>query len=134
MEIYFIFHSSSVVVKIQGKLLKKWLKSSQYQIISWHTLCEKCLYWEFFWSAFSRIQAEYREINRISLYSVQTRENTDQKNSQYGHFSCLDKVTFSRKDEQWSSSYLSKWYGRIFTSNLCFVLISMFSHDMMHEN
>ena len=33
---------------------------------------------EFFWSAFSRIW---------TVYSVQMRENTDQKNSEYGHFS-----------------------------------------------
>ena len=29
-------------------------------------------------------------ILRISLYSVLMRENTDQKNSEYGHFSCSD--------------------------------------------
>ena len=28
---------------------------------------------------------EYGYIIRISLYSVQMRENTDQKNSEYGH-------------------------------------------------
>ena len=31
----------------------------------------KCLYWEFFWSVFSRIRTEYREIQSISTYSVQ---------------------------------------------------------------
>ena len=41
-----------------------------------------------FWFAFSRIQTEYREILCISPYSVQIRENTDWKNSKYGHFSC----------------------------------------------
>ena len=49
--------------------------------------CENCPYSEFFWPAFSRIWTEYEEIRSISPYSVQMRENTDQKNSEYGHFS-----------------------------------------------
>ena len=52
------------------------------------TLREKCPYSEFFWSVFSHICTEYGEILRVSPYSVRIRENTDQKNSQYGHFSC----------------------------------------------
>ena len=48
------------------------------------TLPEKYLYSEFFWSVFSRIRTEYEEILRISLYSVQMLENTDQKNSEIG--------------------------------------------------
>ena len=47
---------------------------------------EKCPYSEFFWFVLSRIWTEYEEIVRISPYSVQMRENTDQKNSAYGHF------------------------------------------------
>ena len=35
---------------------------------------------------FPRIRNEYGEIRNISPYSVQMRENTDQKNSEYGHF------------------------------------------------
>ena len=35
----------------------------------------------FFWSLFSRIRPEY------GVNSVRMRENTDQKNSEYGHFS-----------------------------------------------
>ena len=50
-------------------------------------LREKCLYSEFFWSVFSRIQTENGEIRGISPYSVRIWENTDQKNSEYGHFS-----------------------------------------------
>ena len=50
-------------------------------------LREKCLYSEFFWSVFSCI-----------LYSVQMRENTDQKNSEYGHFSrSVLRVTFPKR-------------------------------------
>ena len=47
---------------------------------------KKCPYSEFFWSAFFRIWTEYAKILCISPYSVQMRENMDQKNSQYGHF------------------------------------------------
>ena len=42
---------------------------------------------EFFWFVFSHIWSEYEDILRISPYSVRMRENTDQKNSEYGHFS-----------------------------------------------
>ena len=41
---------------------------------------------EKFWSAFFHIWTEYGEILRISPYSVRMRENTDQNNSEYGHF------------------------------------------------
>ena len=44
-------------------------------------MCEKCPYPEFFWSLFSLIRTEY-----VERYSIQMRENTDQKNSEYGHF------------------------------------------------
>ena len=57
------------------------------------TLREKCLYSEFFWSVFSRIQTKYGEIS-IFLYSVRMRENTDQNNSKYGQFS--RSVTYTR--------------------------------------
>ena len=50
-------------------------------------LRRKCTYSELFWSAFSRIRTENGEILRISHFSVQMRENADQNNSQYGHFS-----------------------------------------------
>ena len=44
---------------------------------------------------FSRI--EHGEILRFSPYSVQMRENTDQNNSEYGHFlrsECLSRNNF----------------------------------------
>ena len=44
-------------------------------------LREKCLYSEFFWSIFPRIWTEYGEF--LCVF----RLNTDQKNSEYGHFS-----------------------------------------------
>ena len=42
--------------------------------------------WRFSGPLFSRIRTEYGEILRIYSYSVQIRENTDQKNSEYKHF------------------------------------------------
>ena len=51
------------------------------------TLREKCSYSEFFWSVFSRIWFEYGEVRSISPYSVRIRDNTEQKISEYGHFS-----------------------------------------------
>ena len=51
------------------------------------SLREKCPYSEFFRSVFSRIRTEYGEIRSVSPYSVQMPEDTDQKNSEYGHFS-----------------------------------------------
>ena len=46
-----------------------------------------CPYSELFWSAFSIIRTEYGEIRIISPYSVRMRENADQNNSKYRHFS-----------------------------------------------
>ena len=46
-----------------------------------------CPYSELFWSEFSRIRTEYGDILLISPYSVQMRENADQNNSEYRHFS-----------------------------------------------
>ena len=43
-----------------------------------------------FWSLFSRIRTECREILRISPYSIRMQKNTDQDNSEYGH--CLRSV------------------------------------------
>ena len=50
--------------------------------IIWHTLCKKCRYWELFWSVFTPIQTECPK--------VQMWENTDRKNSKYGHYSVGD--------------------------------------------
>ena len=61
-----------------------------------HSLRKKCPYLELFWSVFSRIRTEYREILRISAYSVWMRENTDQNNSEYGHFYAIIVTLVSR--------------------------------------
>ena len=62
-------------------------KQAQQVIFSRRSaLHERCPYLELFWSVFLSIRTEYREILRISPYSVRIRENTDQNNSEYGHF------------------------------------------------
>ena len=60
-----------------------------------YSLREKCPYLEFFWSVFSYIRTEYGEILHASPYLAWIRENTNQKNSEYGHFSrsALSKFT-----------------------------------------
>ena len=57
-------------------------------------LRKKCPYSELFWSAFSRIRSEYREILRIFPYSVRMRENANQNNSEYGHFSRSERLVY----------------------------------------
>ena len=60
---------------------------SYYMAVSYmFALRENCLYSELFWSAFSCIRTEYRDIRSISPYSAQMRENADQNNSGYRHF------------------------------------------------
>ena len=51
---------------------------------------------ESFWSVFSHIWAEYGEILLISPNSVQMQENTDQSNSEYGHFLGSDLLSVKR--------------------------------------
>ena len=55
-----------------------------------NALREKYPYSEFFWSIFSRTRTQYGEVRSISSYSVQMRENMDQKSFEYGHFSLSD--------------------------------------------
>ena len=51
------------------------------------SLRKKCPYSGLLWSVFTHIRTEYGEILRISPYLVQMRENADQNNPEYGHFS-----------------------------------------------
>ena len=68
------FHRNYIVCHVsKTKIIDK----SYSVTISLH---EKSPYLECFWSVFSRIWTAYGEILRV-------RQNTDQKNSQYGHFS-----------------------------------------------
>ena len=62
-------------------------------------LYEKCSYSQLFWSVFSHIRTEYGEIFRISPYSVLMQENTEENNSEYGHFLRTARVTKTYKYE-----------------------------------
>ena len=66
------------------------------------SLRKNCPNTEFFWSVFSCIWTEYRDLRSKFPYSVQIRENADQKNSAFGHFSrslCNILVAEVRKQE-----------------------------------
>ena len=71
----------------------------------------------FFWSVFSLIRTKCEQIWSIFLYSVQMRENTDQKNSEYGHFSRTGCLVYSA----WSElDILHLWH---FLFCFCFLLL-----------
>ena len=50
------------------------------------SLRENCPYSEFFRSVFFRISTEYKDLLRKYLFSVQMRENMDQKTPNTGNF------------------------------------------------
>ena len=81
---YFI----STVLPWQGSVLHTLISLiDPVQFFSpWSRLREKCQYPDFFLVCISPIWAKYGEIRNISPYLVQMRENMDQKNSEYGHF------------------------------------------------
>ena len=83
----FPFWKAKLMPEKYSKLIQVFI--SLFQI----TLREKCPYSGFFGSVFSCFLNEYGEIRSISLYSVWIREDRDQKNSEYGHFS--RSVSFS---------------------------------------
>ena len=75
-----------------------------------HTLREKCLYLELFWSAFFCIRTDYREIRSISPYSVRMLENADQNNSEYGQFLGSDKQISKTFVMEQDSFKLKRWW------------------------
>ena len=79
----------------------------QQKLFWWLPMPEKCMYSMFFWSVFFWIWTKYGEIRSIS---IQMLENTDQKNSEYGHYS--RSVHYSH----WTSiRFLRCWSCNIFT-------------------
>ena len=80
---------------IVSTVTQKKLKWSVYFEIRVKTLQEHCMkrvqIRSIFWSVFSCTQTEYRYTRHIQSeyipYSVRIQENTDQKNSVFGHFS-----------------------------------------------
>ena len=67
--------------KITFKKTWRWtvLPLEKVYLLIFIALREKCANAEFFLVVFSRVRTEYGEIRSISTYSVQMRENTDQK-------------------------------------------------------
>ena len=70
------FRLTSLVWKVSVMILRV-EESGYFQVTP--LLCEKCPNMELFWSVFSHIRTEYGKVLRISLYSVQMWEKTDQK-------------------------------------------------------
>ena len=69
------------------------------------TLHEKCLYSDFFWSAFSRIRTEHGDLLCKFPYLDRFRESTDQKNSEFEHL--LQSVSWEDFFHCFHDSYCS---------------------------
>ena len=85
---------------------------------------EKCPYSELFWSAFSRIPTEYREILSISPYSVRIWENTDQNNSEHGQFLrivfyCCKALQLTCLRGPWLRQYYSRVFFGLIKTQIC---------------
>ena len=85
-------------------------------------LCEKCPYSELFWSSFTRIWTEYREIWSISPYSVRMRENVGQNNFECGHFLRSDAILsiLIMFTMTWNGWFWWRNYSCIFTESSVF--------------
>ena len=84
------------------------IEPRRFKSESSRTLRKKCPYSEIFWSVFSSIRTEYREILRISAYSVWMWENAAQNNSEYGHFSRRNVNILVLEDYLWN--YLAVFF------------------------
>ena len=76
-----------------SSIVKSWLHLNETAIFYFLWLSrislarpKKCQYLDIFWSAFSHIWTEYRDLLCKSSDSVQVQENRDEKNSKYRHF------------------------------------------------
>ena len=97
--------------KMKWTLFKsQFWNANDYYYVDGFTLRKKCPSSELFWSAFFRIQTEYGEIRSISPYSVRMRENGDQNDSEYGHFSRnVNCEQFFLVKEALLLSYIKLW-------------------------
>ena len=76
------------------------------------------------------IRTEYKEILRISQYSVRMRENADQNNPEYGHF--LRSAWGSQSSENQKIKYSINWrhnvtVGFYWSSYISFIKFSLWS-------
>ena len=76
------------------------------EFLSFCTLGKKCPCSELFWSTFSDIRTEYREIRSIPPYSVQMRENADRNNPEYSTFHA---VTLSMEWNKRNKNVAMNW-------------------------
>ena len=79
-------------------LYQNFISSVEYKILSrskWHCMMSV---FRVFWSVFSPIRTEYGDLLCKYSYSVQMRENNNQKNSEYGHF--LRSLRTGKVDEK----------------------------------
>ena len=72
-----------LAISEKSSALDAWQRSKYKGL---HCVKSVCIL-SFLWLAFSSIQTEYGEIRSIFPYSFQMRDNVDQKNSEYRHFS-----------------------------------------------
>ena len=110
---YNLIKQTSIVL-LTSVNLNVWYPKNSIRPVEYH--CVKSVQIRsFFCSAFSRIRTEYEEIRSKSPYSVRMRENTNQKNSVFGHFSWTVESTFKldpldlRTDSE--TGNLSLWHG-----------------------
>ena len=86
---YHFLVSFQVVIQMydgDGEIYNSNQKPIYTRIFTRTSLREKCPYSELFWSLFFHVWTGYARILRISPYSVLMWQNTDQNNSEDGHF------------------------------------------------
>ena len=82
----FPFQSKKTGVSIKNFFIKfEHILSFFFEFIHFHTEWKVSVFWVFLFGI-SRIRTKYGDLLCKSSYSVRIRENTDQKNYDYGHF------------------------------------------------
>ena len=112
----FIFKKDIWFIRKQVFYLKKTTVSVSSNSVEYcfslnFALREKCPCSELFWSVFSHIRTKYGEILWISPYLVRMRD-TDQNNSEHGHFYAMLRVCSSQPCQQKSVKKLVSFLNR----------------------
>ena len=119
----------SQIIQSPNKLMT-WTLWEILQFFQWITVHKKCPSSELFWSVFSRIWTEYGQILHISTYLFRMRENADQNNSEFGHFSrsvrilylrLVTKIVFAEVFLAWVCHHISSDYSH--TPSYSFIFI-----------
>ena len=118
-----IFKNTSSAEHLVRLALSDHIRWKQTHITAW-----KVSVFGVFWSVSSRIRTEYGEILRISPYSVRMRENTDQNNSEYGHFLWnvlqYSNVVMNAEIWRYNMSLVEVWKDQSFSfTNLVFSIL-----------